>query len=174
MATRMSPWVLCGMSVISALVLGCAIQAGAETMNYKSYVWMNKMERVPVDDVEGHVVILTQRGGFDVFENGEFATLRRVGINDLIKGSGSAVTYTTISFADGSTIMLKGQGTVKGTTAGTVVSSESTSEIIKGTGRFEGIKGSSSARTKNLPAEKGEAGPKQYGEGSITYTLPAK
>ncbi len=61
----------------------------------------------------------------------------------------------------------------KGTiTAG--ASGESTSEIIKGTGRFEGIRGSVSAKTKNLPAEKGEAGPKQYGEGTITYTLPTK
>ena len=174
MATKKSIRVLVGTLVIAAWILGCAIQAGAETMNYKSYVWMNKMETVPIDDVEGHVVILTQRGGFDVFENGEFATLKSVGINDLIKGSGSAMTYTTISFADGSTIMLKGQGTVKGTTAGRVASSESTSEIIKGTGRFEGIKGSVSGKTRNLPAEKGEAGPKQYGEGTITYTVPNK
>jgi hypothetical protein len=48
------------------------------------------------------------------------------------------------------------------------------SEIIKGTGRFEGIKGTQSAKAKYLPLEKGEGGSKGYGEGTITYTLPPK
>ena len=37
MATKKSMWVLFGILVISAWVLGSAIQAGAETMNYKFY-----------------------------------------------------------------------------------------------------------------------------------------
>ena len=49
-----------------------------------------------------------------------------------------------------------------------------TGEIIKGTGRFEGIKGTQTAKAKYLPVEKGEAGPKGIGEGTITYTLPSK
>ena len=47
-------------------------------------------------------------------------------------------------------------------------------EIIKGTGRFEGIKGTQNLTVKYLPLEKGEVGPKGYGEGTITYTLPSK
>jgi hypothetical protein len=47
-------------------------------------------------------------------------------------------------------------------------------EIIKGTGRFEGIKGTQSAKTNYLPVEPGEAGARGYGEGTITYTLPPK
>jgi hypothetical protein len=49
-----------------------------------------------------------------------------------------------------------------------------TSEILKGTGRFVGIKGTQSAKIKYLPLEKGDAGPRGYGEGTITYTLPPK
>jgi len=175
MVTRKSIWVLFGILVISAWIFGSAILAEAETMNYKSYVWMNKYETVPVDDVEGHIVSLAQRGGFYVLENGEIATIKRVSLNDLVKGSGSATFYEAINFADGSTIMLKGQSVLSGTTVGTTTSSQRmTIEIIKGTGRFEGIKGTASSTAKFLPAEKGEAGSKQYGEGTITYTLPSK
>jgi len=47
-------------------------------------------------------------------------------------------------------------------------------EILKGTGRFEGINGTASAKSKFIPPEKGEPGPKAVGEGTITYTLPSK
>jgi len=173
MATKKSMWILFGILVISAWVLGSAIQARAETMNYKSYVWMNKREAVSVDDVEGHIVTLAQRGGFYVLENGEIATITRVSLNDLIKGAGWALSYETITFPDGATIVLKRQTTMTGA-AGEVTSGESKSEILKGTGRFAGIKGTQSEKTKHLPAGKGEAGSKQVGEGTITYTLPSK
>jgi hypothetical protein len=174
MAKRNSIWILFGILVISAWVLGSAVPAAAETLNYKSYIWMNKQEIVPVDDVEGHNVTLAQRGGFYVFENGEIATIQRVSLNDLIKGSGSATFYETITFADGSTIMLKGQSTLSGTGAGTVASHRMVIEIIKGSGRFEGIKGTAKSAAKFIPAGKGEAGSKQHGEGTITYTMPTK
>ena len=173
MATKKSMWVLFGILLMSGWILGFAIQAEAETMNYKFYVWMNKREAVSVDDVDGHLVTLAQRGGFYVLENGEVATIKRVSLNDLIKGTGSAVAYETITFADGSTIVLKRQSTLRGT-EGTVTSGESTSQILKGTGRFEGIKGTQSDKTKFLPPEKWEVGSKQYGEGTIDYTLPSK
>jgi len=53
-------------------------------------------------------------------------------------------------------------------------STANTSEIIKGTKRFEKIKGTQSSKLKFLPVETGEAGRKGYGEGTITYTLPPK
>ena len=56
-----------------------------------------------------------------------------------------------------------------GATAGGV-----TGEIIKGTGRFEGARGTRTVKAKYLPVEKDELGPKGYGEGTITYTLPSK
>jgi hypothetical protein len=168
MATKKIIWVLLGILVISAWVLGSAIQAGAETMNYKFYTWVIKNEKVPVTDVEGHIVGLQVRGSFYVFENGEVATVDAIVTRDLVKGTGPIMQYVTMKFADGSIIMIKSQGTVGGIGAGW------TSEIIKGTGRFVGIKGTQSAKVKFLPVEKGEAGPKGYGEGTITYTLPSK
>ena len=168
MATKKSMLVLFGILVISAWVLGFTIQAGAETMNYKFYTWATKYESVPVADVEGHTIGIQSRGSFYVFENGEIATMDQVATVDFIKGSGPFMQYVTIKFQDGSTIIIKSQGTIGG------VAGAWTSEIIKGTGRFEGIKGTQAAKAKYLPVEKGEAGPKGYGEGSITYTLPSK
>jgi len=74
----------------------------------------------------------------------------------------------------GNTDIIKSQGTVGGAAVGAYTSGGWTSEIIKGTGRFEGIKGTQSAKAKYLPLEKGEFGPKGYGEGTVTYTLPSK
>jgi hypothetical protein len=119
-------------------------------------------------------VRLEVRGAFYVFENGEVATVNTVTTGDFIKGSGPIMVYVTMNFADGSTIIIKGQGTVAGTATGSYTSSGWTSEIIKGTGRFEGIKGTQAAKAKLFPVEKWEAGPKGYGEGTITYTLPSK
>jgi len=174
MATKKSMWVLFGLLVISAWVLGAAVQAGAETMNYKFYTYVIKGENVPVSDVEGHSVGLQVRGAFYVFENGEVATSSVVVTGDFIKGSGSFMQYVTVTFADGSTIIIKSQGRVGGSASGSTTAGGWKSLIIKGTGRFEGIKGTQAAKARYLPVEKGEAGPKGYGEGTFTYTLPSK
>jgi hypothetical protein len=163
---------LFGILVMSVWVLGPATQAGAETMNYKFYTWVIKGEATPVGDTEGHSVYFANRGAFYVFENGEVATINHVSTGDFIKGAGPFMQYVTVNFADGSTIIIKSQGTIGGTATG--ASGEWKSEIIKGTGRFQGIKGTQAAKAKYLPVEKGEAGPKGYGEGTITYTLPPK
>jgi hypothetical protein len=168
MATKKLMRVLFGILLISAWVLGSAIQAGAETMKYKFYTWVIKGEMVPVPDVEGHMVGYATRGAFYVFENGEIATINHVVLRDFFKDAGTFWQYVTIKFEDGSTIIIKSRGTFGG--AGATWDSE----IIKGTGRFHGIKGTHTAKAKYLPVEKGEAGEKGYGEGTITYTLPSK
>ncbi|MBN2245135.1 MAG: hypothetical protein JW755_04750 [Candidatus Aminicenantes bacterium] len=160
--------VLFGILIISVWILGSAIQAGAETMKYKFYFWAIKGDMIPVADVEGHMVGYGTRGAFWVFENGEVATIDLVVMRDFFKDSGTFWQYVTIKFEDKSTITIKSRGTFGGAAA------TWDSEIIKGTGRFQGIKGTHSAKGKFLPLEKGEAGTKGYGEGTITYTLPSK
>jgi len=172
MATKKSMFVLFGILSISVWILGSVIQVGAETLNYKVYTYVTKGERVPIGDVEGHTMGFQTRKAFCVFENGEVATQNMVLYNDLIKGSGSSLMYSTLTFADGSTIIMKVQVTVE-TVAGSSTA-KMTREIIKGTGRFEGIKGTGTTKIKYLPVEKDEAGAKGYGEGTITYTLPSK
>ena len=172
MATKKSMFVLFGILSISVWIFGSAIQVGAETLNYKAYTYVTKGERVPIGDVEGHTMGFQTRKAFCVFENGEVATQNMVLYNDLTKGSGPSLMYSTLTFADGSTIIMKVQVTVE-TVAGSSAA-KMTREIIKGTGRFEGIKGTGTTNIKYLPVEKDEAGAKGYGEGTITYTLPSK
>jgi hypothetical protein len=168
MGTKKMMWTLLVILAISAWVLGSAVQVGAETMNYKFYTYVIKSEAVPVGDVEGHVVGIEVRRSFSVYENGEVATADTVVTADTVKGAGQFMQYVTVNFKDGSTIIYKSQGTVGGASGGWK------SEIIKGTGRFEGITGTQSGKATYLPVEKGEAGAKGYGEGTITYTLPSK
>ena len=133
---------------------------------------MIKAENIPVADVEGHTVFLQVRGAFYVFENGEVGNSRVIVTGDFSKGSGPFMQYVTLTFEDGSTIIIKSQGTVGTSAAGTSAGGWK-SEIIKGTGRFEGIKGTHAAKAKYLPVEKGL--PQEgYGEGTFTYTLPSK
>jgi hypothetical protein len=164
MATNKSLRALLGVGVISVWVLGAALSGAAETLNYKFYTWVIKSESAPVADMEGHTVGFGMRSAFYVFDNGEVATTKHVSTNDLIKGAGPFMQYVTVNFPDGSTITIKSHGTLGGGAGGW------TSEILKGTGRFEGIKGTQSAKATYLPAEPGEAGPKGYGEGAILYS----
>jgi hypothetical protein len=175
MTKKKSTWFIFGILVVSAWVLGSATQAEAETMKYKFYNWVTKSDSVPVGDTEGHAVGLVTRGGFFVFENGEVATANQVATFDLIKGEGPLMWYVTINFADGSTIIIKNQGTMAGASTASP-SLTVTGEITKGTGRFEGIKGTHTVgdKPKVFPLEKGEVFPKSCMEGTITYTLPPK
>jgi hypothetical protein len=176
MAKRKTMWIFFDILVISAWLLGSGIQAGAETMNYKFYNWVIKSESVPISDMEGHAVGLVMRGGFFVFENGEVATANQVATFDHIKGAGPVVWYVSINFVDGSTIVIKNQCTMAGASTASPSLNACTGEITKGTGRFEGIKGTNTQgdKPKVFPLEKGEVYPKSYLEGTITYTLATK
>jgi len=168
MAAKKFVGILFGVLVISAWVLGSAGQAGAETMNFKFYTWSIKGDWTPVADVEGHAVGYGVRGSFVVLENGEVAYSEAVILRDWKKTEGTISQDSTIKFQDGSTIITKSQGTTGVGTSGL------TTEIIKGTGRFEGIKGTGTSKAKYFPQEKGEAAPKGWGETTLTYTLPSK
>jgi hypothetical protein len=168
MASTKSLRVLVIMGMLLACMLSVALPSGAEELHYKFYTWSPKGERVPVGDVAGHEFGFMIREAFLVFENGQIATSKSVGTIDFVNGDGPFMQYQTITFPDQSIIVIKNQGTSVG------VGSQWTSEILKGTGRFEGIKGTISAKGTYLRREPGEGGGKGYGEGTITYTLPGK
>ena len=49
-----------------------------------------------------------------------------------------------------------------------------TGDILRGTGRFEGIKGSISGSSKQLKPEKGDLSGKSFGDWTFTYSLSLK
>jgi hypothetical protein len=90
-------------------------------------------------------------------------------ISDTLPGKGSQVIgYGFYTFDDGSTIIQRFQRLISETG-----SAKSTSDLIKGTGRFEGIKGTYSSTGKMFPRIKGEA-EKYSMDVTLTYTLPPK
>jgi 4-carboxymuconolactone decarboxylase len=173
MTIKKSVWVLFGILLISAWVLGSAIQAGAETMKCKSVQTTTKIERMEVGDEKGHLLALQRMEGLAYCENGEIAKMRSDNVSDFVPGKGvEALGYTFFTFEDGATIIVRFQRSVAfGQSA--IGSAKASSEIIKGTGRFEGIKGTTSGTGKNFLQTKEEPG-RAFTDITLTYTLPTK
>ena len=168
MVTKKALWVLFGILVISVWVLGYVTHAGAETMNFKFLSLVTRNEVLPVGDTEGHNVGINVREGGVIFDSGELAWMRAINSFDGVKGIITFDQYYTVIFQDGSKITARTKG------SGTPTTSKWTGEIINGTGRFQGIKGTASAEIKFRPREKDELGGKAFGEGTLNYALPAK
>jgi hypothetical protein len=161
--------------VMSIWLLGSLAQAAAETMTGKAFNHVTKMEVFPVGDVEGHVFAVVVREGVTVFQpGGGWAWHKSIVINDLVKGAGTSDQYLTTTFLDGSTITTHTKGTLEVAPGGVPPAAKFTGDIVAGTGRFQGIKGTQTISVRLLPPEKGELGGKALGEGTMVYTLPGK
>jgi hypothetical protein len=172
---KKSSWVLIALFVISVGLLCSVPHAIAETLSYKSFLHVTQSQMVQIGDVASHWVALVVREGAAALGTGEMVWAKGVQTFDVIDGGGPYSVYTTLTFQDGSTIITLTKGiSEKHQGSGHPAEAKRTGEIIKGTGRFEGIKGTSSTSSKQIPPEKGELGTKMLGEGTLTYTLPKK
>ena len=153
---------------IATWLLSSVSQTMAETRKGKTFQHTTKVEMVPIPDAEGHMVGAFVREGVNIYDNGELGWNKTVIIWDGTKGVGSFSQYTTVTFQDGSTTTSYTKGTGSGPTA------QFSGELIHGTGRFQGIKGTVTGTAKNLPPEKGEIIGKAVSEWTLTFTLPPK
>ncbi len=164
--------------LIAVWLLVPAPQAEAKTVKVKSRVvsYLAKVEWSPVGDVEGHIIGFFSRRGLLFFENGEVATYSNRGTFDYTKGHGSFVGYGLVTYEDGSTTISKLQGTSTPIEGTNLKTSKGTGEYIKGTGRFEGIKGTFSFTGKRLTPFSKKTGTRSdyYADVTATYTLPSK
>jgi hypothetical protein len=172
MVPRNLLWGVLGFFVVMGLLLGFAMPANAETMKCKAVGVTLNMEKVTVDDEDGHTLGLQTIEGLAIFDNGEIARTKIKAIVDLTKSSGFlAIAYFSFYFDDGATIVLKldRRGIIdeKG-----VASTKVVSEIKKGTGRYAGIKGTATGAGKNFSVQ-GEA-VKSFNDLTFTYTLPPR
>ena len=170
-------WALIGTLVIAAWFLVSVTQAMAETktVKYKYTSQLTKVEYVLLPDVKGHVVGVFERRGVAIFEN-EVAAVTARGTFDLTKGQGQFQGYTQLTYEDGSTTLVKISGTkVFAPGSKLRLYKEVKGEYIKGTGRFEGIKGKISATGKEItPYTKDKTKQDNWIEVTATYTLPSK
>jgi hypothetical protein len=113
-----------------------------------------KTETIEVGDVEGHYLMLIQAEG--VFQGKpdllDGAQEIAVGTYDLVNGNGPFHGYVKAT-KDGDSVYAKFEGTLTTSPSanGTpVVTSKNTWSYIKGTGRFENIQGSGTAKGKAI------------------------
>lgn len=161
--------------IFAVWFIGFAVEVRSETVKFRSNLYFVQFEAIPVGDVEGHVIAVGFRRGLTFFENGEVATNASWITYDLTKGKGLYQGYWMLTYEDGSTTTQKVQGTVEPIPGGRS-GIEGTGEYIKGTQRFEGIKGNTSYAGKSFTPYSKEKGTLSdiSMDGTATYTLPSK
>jgi hypothetical protein len=172
MATKKSIWVLFGVLLISAWVLGSVILVGAETMKCRNAGTAIKDETIPVADEQGHELGLQLGQGLGFFDNGEIAKMTNYNIYDRTGKGSQVIGYTIYTFDDGSTIITRFQRLVVVDKSGNR-SAQVTAELVKGTGRYAGIKGTVVGTGKNFQGNKEEP-TRYFNDITLTYTLPTK
>ena len=163
--------------LIAVWLLVPATQAEAKTVKvkYKIAGYLTKVEWIAVPDVEKHAVALYERRGVAIYENGETAAYHTRGTTDSIKGQGSFHGYSNYLFEDGSTIMTEYTGTMMLAPGEKLRSLKGEGKYIKGTGRFEGIKGKISFTGKFVaPYTKDKTKGENVVDVTGKYTLPSK
>ena len=175
MDTKKSIWILIGMVVIMAWLLGSATQTGAQTYTLKCRTTGHALKAnvIEIGDVPGHIVGVGEMAGVQSCDDGSIATTSSKWRTDLTKGNGKSHFYVLVSYEDGSTTCYKGINTVTANPDGKTARWDEEFEYIKGTGRFEGIQGSGSAIGKRFAPLPG-AGVQFLEDITITYTLPSK
>ena len=124
--------------------------AVAKTVKYKMISYIVKVELIPVPDTEKHAIGIYERRGLALFENGETAAYHSRGTFDFAKGSGPFQGYTSLKYKDGSTTIIKYQGKITTNPSSKSRTLSGKGEYVKGTGRFEGIKGNMSFSGKYI------------------------
>ena len=129
-------WGIVIILVLQILLLISATRVAAEDFKCRLISGTTKVEVIGVGDEKGHLMGFYERKGLMLYENGEVANEANRGVFDRTEEGSKWEGYCVQTFKDGSTMWMKHQGTrVKNQIA------EATFEFIKGTGRFEGIKG---------------------------------
>lgn len=148
-------------------------QAGAETMNIKLVSMVEKLEMVKVTGLEGVFIGLVDRKGLGLLENGDIVTMACRAIFDT---KTTFQTYSSVTFEDGSTVVIRSTGTISRSPATAKFREYGGKfEYVKGTGRFQGIKGSGTLTAKMPQWDKDfKAKGLTYYYFTGTYTLPSK
>ncbi len=170
-----SIWGLIGILVITAWLLAPVTQAAAEIVKKaKVTSYIVKVEAIPVPDVEGHIVGVYERRGVAISEDGEVAAYHTRGTFDFIKHQGPFQGYSQLTYKDGSTTLVKYQGTMTLTPGEKLPTLAGKGEYIKGTGRLQGIKGNASFSAKYITPYGKKTKGDVVMEVTQTYTLPSK
>jgi hypothetical protein len=147
------------------------IEVNAEDVEYQIVNYTVGVNFIPVPDVEKHAIGTYERRGVAIFKNGETAAYHSRGTWDHIDENGTWQGYSTLTFEDGSTIIAKGSGNIS-KESGKSSTLTGKSEYIKGTGKYEGIKGNLSFSGNSITPYNDETKGDAIMNAKGSYTLP--
>ena len=164
-------------AVVSLLWFIIPVQkANAETETWKGSNYVTKFEAMPTLITPGHFIGIFERQGEVVLGNGEKAKTDLRGTVDLNMdiGEGTFHGYSFSTYEDGSMTITKLEGVIRVLPGQRLPITEGTGTYIKGTGRFQGIEGTTSFKSRQTKPYGGEYKGDAGSEGINTFTLPTK
>jgi hypothetical protein len=174
MATKISFCVLLSVFFVITGFLGFSNGVGAETLKMQVSNVVTKSEIFPLENIEATSINYMVRDGTFILENGEVGSMKAMVTSAGTVGKGGLfLGFIVYMFGDGSTIVGTFQpGTFWADPEKKVMGLQKASgELIMGSGRFKGIKGTQTMTGKLLKLIKGESLPKVYNDFILTYTL---
>jgi hypothetical protein len=143
------------------------------TTKFKIINNITKVEAIPIPDEKGHFVGILSREGLVLLENDEVGNQSAVLTFDTRGDTVNFDAITTIIFPDGSSWLLKSKGVGEKSPDVKLLATWQTGDFLKGTGKYEGIKGTFTIMGKQY-------GPTEVGKGhwlaelTAIYTLPSE
>jgi hypothetical protein len=135
---------------------------------------VTKAEVMPVGDEEGHLLGMFESRGLAHIST-EVVVVTSWVQGDFVKGTGPMRGYTRYAYEDGSTIISKAEYTCTSSPESkNRLYENGYGEFITGTGRFAGIKGSSSWKGRQVTPISNETKGDWIVEGDMAYTLPSR
>lgn len=133
--------VLNQLAAIAALAFFTASIAKAdEVINIHVVTHATSAQSQEVGDVDGHALGLVRQSGLALFADGSVGTTYFTATNDYTKGAGTYLAYYNLTLKDGSALWFKVTGSAKPDDT-TTIFPEAPVSVLRGTGRFEGVKG---------------------------------
>jgi len=138
---------LIGLALGIAMV-GDALAGESGKVVVRDVMFAASFPSAKVPDVEGHVIYLVDAKGIHFSDKWGVASAVCCGTTEYIKGVGPITGYYVYTFPDGSTNTIKYQGEAKGVPPGSTGrrGGEVTWTYVRGTGKFEGIKGGGTSK----------------------------
>jgi len=153
----------------STLIFSGIGPASAETLKWKLGYHLTKVETSEVGDAAGHMVVLARGSGVAFFDGGDVAGATLSITADYVNGAGPHDAYVLHTFDDGSTILVRFQGTTTPDPATKTSAIKGKFTFAKGSGRFAGISGGGDYDGKRLAAA-AAAGAELYVDFSGNYS----
>jgi hypothetical protein len=148
--------------------------AGAETLKFRIFTYVTRMESMPIGFVDAPTNVLIERHGYINYEDGDVATFlsRAIGKNSIQKGTRDG--YALITYSDDSTSVFEWDLDFWINEITQLKTFSGSGKFIEGTGRFVGINGEVKLTGQEVEPFQGEPAAGAYFDVTATYTLPAK